>query len=60
MEQHQKINLYLDRDDAGMKNRQTALKWDIKYIDKSHLYKNHRDLNDYWFIEIIKLNNARD
>lgn len=47
MEKHQKINLYLDRDEAGIKNTQKALKWDIKYIDKSDLYKNHKDLNDY-------------
>ncbi|WP_018612537.1 toprim domain-containing protein [Segetibacter koreensis] len=47
MEQHDKINLYLDRDEAGMKNTQTALKWDKKYIDKSHLYKSCKDLNEY-------------
>ncbi|WP_018617331.1 toprim domain-containing protein [Segetibacter koreensis] len=47
MEEHDKINLYLDRDEAGIKNTQSALKWDIKYIDKCHLYENHKDLNDY-------------
>lgn len=46
MEQYGKVNLYLDRDEAGIKSTQTALKWDKKYIDKSHLYKNHKDLND--------------
>lgn len=47
MEKHEKINLYLDRDTAGINSTQTALKWDVKYIDKSDLYKNHKDLNDY-------------
>ncbi len=47
MEENQKVYLYLDSDEAGMKNTQTALKWERKYIDRSHLYKNHKDLNDY-------------
>ncbi len=47
MEENQKVDLYLDRDEAGIKNTQTALKWNTKYIDRSDLYKNHKDLNDY-------------
>jgi len=47
MEKNQKIYLYLDRDEAGMKNTQLALQWNVKYVDRSHLYKNHKDLNDY-------------
>lgn len=47
MEENQKVYLYLDRDEAGIKNTQTALKWDKKYIDRSDLYKGHKDLNDY-------------
>src|SRR4051812_18029169 len=47
MEKHQHVKLYLDRDEAGMRNTQTALKWDTKYIDKSHLYNTYKDLNDY-------------
>ncbi len=47
MEEYRKINLYLDRDQAGLKHSQNALKWDMKYIDRSHLYKKHKDLNDY-------------
>ena len=47
MEKHQHVNLFLDRDEAGMRNTQTALKWDKKYIDKSHLYNTYKDLNDY-------------
>ncbi len=38
MEEHGKINLYLDRDQAGLKQTQNALKWDTKYVDRSHLY----------------------
>jgi len=55
MEENQKVYLYLDRDEAGMKNTQTALKWDRKYIDRSHLYKNHKDLNDYLLYESQQL-----
>ncbi|WP_245542621.1 toprim domain-containing protein [Segetibacter koreensis] len=51
MEQHDKINLYLDRDEAGIKNTEVGLKWDAKYIDKSHLYKNCKDLNDYLVLQ---------
>jgi hypothetical protein len=47
MEQHQQINLYLDRDAAGLKHLQIALKWSKKYIDQSQLYQHHKDLNDY-------------
>lgn len=47
MEQHQQINLYLDRDSAGMKQLQNALTWSKKYIDQSKLYRHHKDLNDY-------------
>ena len=47
MEEHRKINLYLDRDQAGLKHIHHALKWDMKYIDKSGFYKNYKDLNDY-------------
>lgn len=47
MEKNQKVYLYLDRDEAGIKHMKEALKWDIKYVDRSHLYKNHKDLNDY-------------
>ncbi len=55
MEKKKKVYLYLDRDEAGMKNTQSALKWDIKYSDRSHLYKNHKDLNDYLLSRSQKL-----
>jgi DNA primase len=47
MEKKQKVYLYLDRDDAGIKHMNQALKWASKYIDRSHLYKNSKDLNEY-------------
>ena len=47
MENHGTINLFLDRDQAGISCTQKALQWDKKYIDQSIKYKNHKDLNDY-------------
>jgi len=56
MEEHQKIYLYLDRDLAGVKNTESALLWSDKYVDKSDLYKNHKDLNDYLKSQHSKIN----
>ena len=53
MEKHQAIQLYLDRDATGQNLTQRALSMSTKYIDKSSLYKNHKDLND-WLIHIGK------
>jgi len=47
MEQHQQIHLFLDRDSAGIKFTQEALKWSGKYIDQSNTYKKYKDLNEY-------------
>jgi hypothetical protein len=47
MEHHHQVNLYLDRDIAGLKQLQNALNWSKKYIDQSQLYQHHKDLNDY-------------
>lgn len=46
MEKHESIHLYLDRDNAGIMSTQKALEWNQKYTDRSHLYKNHKDLNE--------------
>jgi hypothetical protein len=46
MEQHGQIHLFLDRDSAGIKFTQQALKWSKKYIDQSHVYKKYKDLNE--------------
>jgi len=59
MEENQKINLYLDRDEAGIKYTQAALKWNQKYVDRSHLYKNHKDLNDYLISQSRQLKQYR-
>ncbi|RYZ24815.1 MAG: DNA primase [Chitinophagaceae bacterium] len=47
MENYVNINLYLDRDKAGMEATQKALLCDKKYQDKSSLYTGRKDLNDY-------------
>ena len=56
MEEHRKVFLYLDRDEAGLKNTERALQWNEKYLDQSHLYKNHKDLNDYLKSQHLKTN----
>ena len=53
MEQHDVINLYLDRDKSGQNCTRSALSLNDKYEDKSDLYKNHKDLND-WMMNIGK------
>ncbi|WP_116789172.1 toprim domain-containing protein [Flavobacterium psychrotrophum] len=48
MEKHERVNLYLDRDEAGMKLTKEALERNPeKFTDQSILYKNHKDLNDW-------------
>lgn len=47
MENHQSIQLYLDRDSTGINCTQRALSLSTKYKDESHLYKNFNDYNDY-------------
>lgn len=48
MESHQQINLFLDRDPAGIKLTQRALEWDkTKYVDRSEFYQNRKDLNEW-------------
>ncbi|WP_217601989.1 toprim domain-containing protein [Chitinophaga sp. GbtcB8] len=49
MEAHQQIHLFLDRDTAGMKYTEQALKWSNRYIDRSEFYQHHKDLNS-WLI----------
>ena len=54
LEEHNKIHLYLDRDQAGMKLTHDALKWNLKYIDKSNFYKNYKDINEYLVHKSLK------
>ncbi|MDT0678723.1 toprim domain-containing protein [Autumnicola musiva] len=58
MEEHQVVRLYLDRDATGQNLTQRALSMSTKYIDKSTLYKNHKDLND-WLVGIGKQQKTR-
>jgi hypothetical protein len=51
MDPYGQVQLYLDSDPPGRKHTLQALQWDKeKYIDHSHFYKGHKDLND-WLIE---------
>jgi hypothetical protein len=51
MDKHQQVNLYLDRNKAGIKCTLEALSWDnSKYIDRSELYQLGQDLNE-WLVE---------
>ena len=53
MEKHEGIKLYLDRDKTGQDYSQYALSLSKKYKDESHLYKLHKDLND-WLVNFGK------
>ena len=48
MEEHQQIHLFLDRDSAGIKFTQEALKWSKKFEDQSQVYKKYKDLNEFF------------
>lgn len=47
MEEYKTINLLLDRDKMGLATTGKALTWSPKYRDKSGLYEQHKDLNDF-------------
>jgi len=48
MEKHRQVNLYLDRDKAGIKCTEQSLKTNHHlYKDQSHFYKDYKDLNDW-------------
>lgn len=47
-ENYQIIELYLDNDKAGKKAVKDLINtFSNKFIDKSFLYKNHKDLNEF-------------
>lgn len=51
MEKHQQVNLYLDRNKPGIESTKQAIEWNKnKFIDRSKLYPNGQDLNE-WLIE---------
>ena len=47
MENHDRIHLYLDRDDAGKNYTHMAMQWSEKYTDQSHRYQPYKDLSQY-------------
>ncbi|MEO8174128.1 MAG: toprim domain-containing protein [Sediminibacterium sp.] len=47
LDKYPSIHLYLDRDNKGLAVTNEILKINQKYHDKSYLYKNHKDLNEY-------------
>ncbi|MGM8361931.1 toprim domain-containing protein [Flavobacterium sp. ARAG 55.4] len=47
MENQESIRLYFDRDETGQNYTIRALSLSTKYCDKSQLYKNYKDLNDW-------------
>ncbi|MCF2518779.1 toprim domain-containing protein [Dyadobacter sp. CY351] len=51
LERHSQINLYLDRDTAGLKCSSVAKGISEKYNDASPLYDGFKDLN-HWLISI--------
>ena len=47
MESYQQIDLFLDRDRAGRETTEKALEWSNKFRDRSELYRDFKDLNDF-------------
>ncbi|MBI3137847.1 MAG: toprim domain-containing protein [Sphingobacteriales bacterium] len=47
MEKYGTINLLLDRDKMGLATTGKALTWSSKFRDKSGLYEQYKDLNDF-------------
>lgn len=55
MESYDEIYLMLDRDQAGIKFVRRALEWNTeKYKDRSQLFFNHKDLNDWLTQKAVK------
>lgn len=47
LDEYASVHLYLDRDNRGIAVTQEILALGNKYQDKSNLYKDHKDLNEY-------------
>lgn len=47
LEKYDTVHLYLDRDSKGLSVTKELLSLGSKYQDKSGLYQNHKDLNEY-------------
>jgi len=63
MEKHAQINLFLDRDKAGLMQTKKALQFSKQYNDQSHLYKGYKDMNDWLtekkIVQHIRLHHGR-
>lgn len=59
MERHEVINLYFDQDKTGQNYTRYALSLSQKYKDKSNLYQDYKDLNE-WIMNIGKLQKIPD
>ncbi|QLC67173.1 toprim domain-containing protein [Flavobacterium sp. LPB0248] len=60
MEKYERVNLYLDRDTAGLKLTGEALqRQPAKYTDQSFLYDQKKDLNE-WLNEAQKVNRSQN
>jgi DNA primase len=60
MEKHKTVNLFLDRDKAGMTNTTKALALNKSiYIGNNDFYKDHKDLNDWLIANQKKFNLAK-
>lgn len=58
MESYDKILLYFDRDLTGLKTTKYALSLSDNYLDKSFLYQNCKDLNE-WAMRTQRKNNLK-
>jgi len=50
LEKHDRIRLFLDRDDAGMRCTRRVMQISEKYKDESEGYKGYKDIND-WLVK---------
>jgi hypothetical protein len=58
-EKYPSIHLFLDRDKRGLEISKEALLISRKYLDKSLIYKNHKDLNEYLMKEHLELKQSQ-
>jgi hypothetical protein len=54
LDKHSAVNLFLDRDTAGMKLTQRAKALGTKYIDQSGTFQGSKDLNE-WLVKSKKI-----
>lgn len=59
MERHGTIHLFLDRDQAGIKCTELAIKSNSRYRDGSLLYEHEKDLNQWLIRNFSRLQHQR-